>query len=170
LDVGMDASGCNLDSFHHKTCLLAEFICHFRKIISPSYEIFFWLKCSMLIGLWVRNPKKLSLHQMDFYNSRYSSWNGQRSTLADCKIWLWRLQFPCSSFSYFSFLRFIERYGCYLSNSTRITSFQSLELTLCTKHRLKVKSANYLQFTPFCIFHPKVPSKHKTTNIKVFYI
>jgi hypothetical protein len=34
----------------------------------------------------------------------------------------------------------------------------------------KVKSANYLQFTPFCIFHPKVPSKHKTKNIMAFYI
>jgi hypothetical protein len=37
---------------------------------------------------------------------------------------------------------------------------------LNTKHRLKVKSANYLKFTPFCIFHPKVPSKHKTKNIR----
>jgi len=36
----MDASGCNLDSFLHKTCLLAEFICHLRKLISPEYEIF----------------------------------------------------------------------------------------------------------------------------------
>ena len=70
----------------------------------------------------------------------------------------------------FSCLRCPERYGCYLFNSTGITSFQPLELTLCTKHRLKVKSANYLQFTPFCIFHPKVPSKHKTKNIKAFYI
>jgi len=41
LDVGLDDSGHNLDSFLHKTCLLAEFICHLRKIISPSYEIFF---------------------------------------------------------------------------------------------------------------------------------
>ena len=70
----------------------------------------------------------------------------------------------------FSCLRCPERYGCYLFNATGITSFQPLELTLCTKHRLKVKSANYLQFTPFCIFHPKVPSKHKTKNIKAFYI
>ena len=70
----------------------------------------------------------------------------------------------------FSCLRFPERYGCQLFNSTGITSFQPLELTLCTKHRLKVKSANYLQFTSFCIFHPKVPSKHKTKNIKAFYI
>ena len=70
----------------------------------------------------------------------------------------------------FSCLRCPERYGCYLFNSTGITSFQPLELTLCTKHRLKVKSAYYLQFTPFCIFHPKVPSKHKTKNIKAFYI
>ena len=70
----------------------------------------------------------------------------------------------------FSCIRCLERYGCYLFNATWITSFQPLELTLCTKHRLKVKSANYLQFTPFCIFHPKVPSKHKTKNIKAFYI
>ena len=70
----------------------------------------------------------------------------------------------------FSYLRFPERYGCQLFHVTGITSFQPLKLTLCTKHRLKVKSANYLQFTPFCIFHPKVPSKHKTKNIKAFYI
>ena len=70
----------------------------------------------------------------------------------------------------FSCLRFPESYGCYLFNATGITSFRPLELTLCTKHRLKVKSANYLQFTHFCIFHPKVPSKHKTKNIKAFYI
>ena len=70
----------------------------------------------------------------------------------------------------FSCLRFPERYGCQLFNATGITSFQPLELTLCTKHRLKVKSANYLQFTSFCIFHPKVPSKHKIKNIKAFYI
>jgi hypothetical protein len=56
-----------------------------------------------------------------------------------------------------------------LSIATGITSFRLLELTLCTKHRLRVKSANYLQFTLFCIFHPKVPSKHKTKNIKALY-
>ena len=70
----------------------------------------------------------------------------------------------------FSCLRCTERYGCQIFNATRITSFQPPKLTLCTKHRLKVKSANYLQFTPFCIFHPKVPSKHKIKNIKAFYI
>ena len=70
----------------------------------------------------------------------------------------------------FSFLRFQERYGCQLFNAIGITSFRLLELTLCTKHQLKVKSANYLQFTSFCIFHPKVPSKHKIKNINVFYI
>jgi len=69
-----------------------------------------------------------------------------------------------------SFLRFPERYGCQLFNAIGITSFRPVELTLCTKHRLKVKSANYLQFTPFGIFHPKVPSKHKTKNIKILYI
>ena len=52
----------------------------------------------------------------------------------------------------FSFLRFPERYGCQLFSATRITSFQPLELTLCTKHRLKVKSAiisNLLLFASF---------------------
>jgi hypothetical protein len=57
-----------------------------------------------------------------------------------------------------------------LFSATRITSFRPLELMLCTKHWLNVKSANYLQFTSFCIFHPKVPSKHKIRNIKAFYI
>jgi len=28
LDVGLHASECNLDSFLHETCLLAEFSCH----------------------------------------------------------------------------------------------------------------------------------------------
>ena len=41
LDVGLDASKRNLDSFLHETCLLAEFNCHLWKIISPSYDIFF---------------------------------------------------------------------------------------------------------------------------------
>jgi hypothetical protein len=41
LDISLDASGRNLNSFLHKTCLLEEFICHLRNIISPSYEIIF---------------------------------------------------------------------------------------------------------------------------------
>jgi len=41
LDVDLDASKHNLDSFLHETCLLAEFSCHLRKIISPSYDIVF---------------------------------------------------------------------------------------------------------------------------------
>jgi len=41
LDVALDASERNLDSFLHETCLLAEFTCHLWKIISPSYDIFF---------------------------------------------------------------------------------------------------------------------------------
>jgi hypothetical protein len=35
----------------------------------------------------------------------------------------------------FSCLRFPERYGCYIFNATRITSFQPLELTLYIKRR-----------------------------------
>jgi hypothetical protein len=129
----------------------------------------FWLKFGAFVAIWVRNPKQLILHKLDIYSSRYWIFNRQRSTLAKCEFWLWRMWFPCSLYFYFSWLRFPERYGCYLSNATGITSFRLLELTLCTKHRLRVKSANYLQFTPFCIFHLKVPSKHKTKNIKAFY-
>ena len=104
LDIGLDASECNLDSFIHETCLLAEFSCHLWKIISPSYDIFFC--CNALIVLWVRNPKQLSLYQLNLCSSRYSSRNGQRSTLADCEIWLWKLQFPCSYLFYFLALDF----------------------------------------------------------------
>jgi hypothetical protein len=100
LDVGVDASERNLDSFLHETCLLAEFSCHFCKLISPSYDIVF-MKFGALIGLCVRNPIKLNLHHLNFCSSRYSIRNGQRSTLPDCKIWLWRLRFPCSSLFYF---------------------------------------------------------------------
>jgi len=99
LDIGLDALERNLDSFLHETCLLAEFSCHLWKIISRHR---FWLKFGAFIDLWDMNPTKLSLHQLDFCISRYSSWNDRRSTLADCEIWLWRLRFPCSSL--FSFL------------------------------------------------------------------
>jgi hypothetical protein len=162
LDVGLDALGHNLNLFLHKTYMLAEFMCHLRKIIS--------LKFGRLIGLQVRNPTKLSLHQMDFCSSRYSSRNGWRSTLAKYEIWLWRLRFPFSFFFYFSCHICIEIYGCYLSNATGITSFRCLELKLYTKHRVEVNSTNYFQFTSFWILHPKVPSKHKTKNINALYI
>ena len=42
LDIGLDASERNLDSFLHKTCLLTEFSCHLWKIISPLYDMFFF--------------------------------------------------------------------------------------------------------------------------------
>ena len=130
----------------------------------------YWLKFGAFIALWVMNPKKLSFHKLDFCSARYSSRNGWRSTLADCKIWLWKLRFPCFSLFYFLALDVQKGMDVRFLMPTWITSFQPLELTLCTKHRLKIKSANYLQFTSFCIFHPKVPSKHKTKNIKAFYI
>jgi len=60
-----------------------------------------WLKFGAFIEFWVMNLKQLSLHQLDFCSSRYSSWNSRRSTLADCEIWLWRLRFPFSSLFYF---------------------------------------------------------------------
>jgi hypothetical protein len=44
LDIGLDDSERNLDSFLHETCLLAKFSCHIWKIISPSYDILFcWI-------------------------------------------------------------------------------------------------------------------------------
>jgi hypothetical protein len=136
------------------TCFFTKPVCWQNSyvILEKSYishMISFSAEIGRLIGLWVKNPTKLSLHQMDFCSSRYSSVNGRRSTLAEWEIWLWRLRFPCSFFFYFPCHIFIERYGCWLSNATEITSFRPLELKLCTKHRLKVKSVNYLQFTSF---------------------
>jgi hypothetical protein len=94
--------------------------------------------------------------------------------MAKCQHWqIARFDFEGFDFHALSYciscLICLERYGYYLFNVTGITSFWSLKLTLCTKHWLTVKFANYLQFTSFCIFHPKVPSKHKTKNIKAFY-
>ena len=105
LDVGLDALERNLDSFLHETYLLVELSCHLWKIISIIWHRF-GLKFIALVCLWVRNPKKFSWHPMDFCSSRYSSRNGWRSTLADCEIWLWRLQLPCSSLFYFLALDF----------------------------------------------------------------
>ena len=47
LDIGLDASERNLNSFLHETYMLAEFSCHVWKIISSSYDISFgWnLEC-----------------------------------------------------------------------------------------------------------------------------
>jgi len=62
---------------------------------------------SFLAEIWsvYRNlsheSKKIEFASIGFCSSRYSSWNSRRSTLADCEIWLWRLQFPCSSLFYF---------------------------------------------------------------------
>ena len=64
------------------------------------------------IGLCVLNPKKLGFHQSDFFSSIYESWNGQRSTSVDCKIWLWIMRFPCLFLFYFFRLSFTKRYGC----------------------------------------------------------
>ena len=72
----------------------------------------FWLIFGAFIDMWVRNPTKLSLHQLDFWRSRYWIFNGKRSTLADCEIWLWRMWFPWSFSFYFSCITFPESYGC----------------------------------------------------------
>jgi hypothetical protein len=68
--------------------------------ISLIWHLLF-MKFGSFIGLWVRNPKTLILHQLKFCSSRYSSRNDRRSTLADCEIWLWRLRFPYSSLFFF---------------------------------------------------------------------
>ena len=70
-----------------------------------------WLKFGAFIDLWVRNPKQLSFHQLDFWSSTYWILNDQRSTLAKCEIWFWRMWFPCSLSFYFSCITFLERYG-----------------------------------------------------------
>ena len=50
LDVGLDTLGRNLDLFLHKTCLLVKFMCHLRKIISLSYQLFL---CWDLVGWYI---------------------------------------------------------------------------------------------------------------------
>jgi len=96
-------------------------------IISLSYEIIFY---------WNLDPKKLSLYQMNFSNSRYSSQNGQRSRMAECEICLWRLWFTCPFFFYCHIC--IERWGCSLSIAIKITSFWPLQLKFFIKHQSKV--------------------------------
>jgi hypothetical protein len=104
LDIGLDASECNLDSVLHETCLLALVVI-FGKSYLPHVTSFL-AEIGASIALLVRNLKKFSLHKLDFYISRYSSRNGQRSTLTDCENWLWKLRFPCSSLFYFLVLDF----------------------------------------------------------------
>ena len=48
-----------------------------------------------------QKSNKIEFRQLDFCGSRYSILNDQRSTLAECEIWLWRLRFPCSFFFIF---------------------------------------------------------------------
>ena len=88
------------------------------------------LKFGAFIDLWVRNPTKLSLHQLDFGSSSYWILNGQRSTLTDCEIWLWRLWLPWYFSFYFSCITFSERYGCYIFNATGITSNMPITFNL----------------------------------------
>ena len=148
---------------------MAEFSCIFEKSYLPHMT-------SFLAEIW-RVDRPLSQESNTIEFSSIGLLQLQIFKLEWTKVNIGRLQYLTLKATIsllflilFSCLRFPERYGCFLFNATRITSFQPLELMLCTKHRLKVKSANYLQFTPFCIFHPKVPSKHKTKNVKVFYI
>ena len=153
--------------FVHETCLLTEFRCHLWKIISPSYDIGFgwnlerlytfesWIQTNWVCINWTSVAPDIQVGMVEGQH-----WQIARFDFEGCDFHALLILF--------SFLRCTERYGCYIFNATGITSFQPLELTLCIKHQLKVKSVNYLQFTSFCIFHPKVPSKRKTNNIKAF--
>jgi hypothetical protein len=121
LYVNLDALKSILNLFLHKTCLLANFICHFRN------------------------------------SSRYSSRNGQRSTLAECEICLWRLQFPCSLFFFFpiyiekdmdvSFLIPLESLRFNLSNSSSTQNINGRSNILIISNLLRFESFihKYLQ-------------------------
>ena len=81
----------------------------------------------------------IGLLQLQIFNSEWPNVNTSRlrdQTLKAGNSMLFLILFSC--------IRFPERYGCQFFNATGITSFRPLEFTLCTKHRLKVKSANYL--------------------------
>ena len=88
------------------TCFFTKPVCWQNSVVifEKSYLLHM---TSGLAEIWSvywplsHESKQLTLHQLDFCSSRYSSWNGRRSTLADCEIWLWRLRFPCSSLFYF---------------------------------------------------------------------
>jgi hypothetical protein len=111
LDVGLDASGCNLDSFLHETCLLSEFNCHLWKLIYPSYDIFLaeiWSVCRPLS----QESKTITFASIGCLKLQIFNLEWTKATLVECEFWLWRLRFPCSSLFYFSWLRFSERYGC----------------------------------------------------------
>ena len=101
LDISLDVSERNLDSFLHETCLLAKFSYHLWKIISLSYDIVFWLKCGKFIDLWVRNPKQLSLHQLDFCSSNQSKFSNPS---LNSPLVSWIVRPPCGGFLHFSLL------------------------------------------------------------------
>ena len=106
---------------------------------------------------------------MHFCSSRYWIFNGQRSTLAECEIWLWRMWFPWSFSFYFSFLRFPERYGCSIFSATGITSFQPLY----SRSAQNVDRTSNLPVTSnlliFASFIQKYLQNIKKKNFKVFY-
>ena len=128
-----------LDMFLHKTCLLVEVMGYDEKIISLSYELFFQMKCGRLICLRVRNPTKLSLHQMDFSNSRYSSQNDLRSKLAECETCFLRLWFQSS---FFLLPYMYKNIWMLLSNYIEFTSFRPIQLKFCLKYRSNAKYIN----------------------------
>jgi len=145
--------------FLQKTCLLTELMGCLRKILSLIYQLFFILNFYRLIGLRVRNPINLSLQQTDFFISRFSSRNGQKSKLTEYETCLWSYDFHALSFFLsFFFLPYMDinvwMFGQICQYSTQTGTWSEF----------------YLQISSFRILHLKVLLKHKTKNIKAFYI
>jgi hypothetical protein len=130
----------------------------------------FWMKFGAFIEIWIMNPKKLSLNQLDFCSSRYSSLNSRRSTLADCEIWLWRLRFPCSSLFYFLALNVQKG-----MNVSFLMPLESLQFNLQSSR--SAQNIDWRSNLPiisnlllFASFIQKCLQNIKKKNIKAFYI
>jgi hypothetical protein len=111
LDIDLDASERNLDSFLHETCLLAEFRCHLWKIISPSYDI--------VVGWNLDGLYKFEswIHQNWVCIHWTSVAPDIQVGIAEGQHWqIARFDFEGCDFHalpyFISCLRFSERYGC----------------------------------------------------------
>jgi hypothetical protein len=91
LDVGLDASGCNLDSFLHETCLLAEFSRHLWKLISPTYDIVFCYNLEHLYTFesgiqqnWVCINWTSEAPGIEFWMTKGQHWQNARFDFKGC--------------------------------------------------------------------------------------
>ena len=147
------------------TCLFTKPVCWQNSVVIFEKSYLSYMT-SFLVEIWsvYRNLSQeskniefasIGLLKLQIFKSEWLKVNTGR--LRDLTL---KVAISMLFFILFSCLRCPERYRCQLLNATEITSFQPLEPTLCTKHRLKVKSANYLQFTPF--LHLSSKSAFKT--------